>query len=141
MIHSGKPFELLERYKVSGRWTHINADTAELTILVIGQGGIRIPVEHELKTWPEFFGPVARCEKTFELRSDDRNYHVGDTLHLREFTKTSGYTGRSCRVIITYILREFGMQPGWVAMAIRPILKGAGCTSSVNLANSLNNKA
>ena len=34
-------------------------------------------MRHQLKSWPEFFEPVLRGEKTAELRLNDRNYHVG----------------------------------------------------------------
>lgn len=42
-------------------------------------------MKHELKTWPEFFGPILKGEKTFEIRANDRKFNVGDVLILREF--------------------------------------------------------
>lgn len=42
-------------------------------------------MRHELKTWPEFYRSTQDNKKLFELRLDDRNFKVGDELHLREF--------------------------------------------------------
>lgn len=78
---------------------------------------------HELKTWPDFYRVVESGEKTFEIRLNDRDFHVGDTLWLREYTaKTKVYSGRSCRRVVTYLLAgEWpGLAPGYVVMAIRP---------------------
>jgi hypothetical protein len=75
--------------------------------------------EHDLKTWPEYYDDVAQGNKPFEYRLNDRNYAVGDVLHLREWVppvadeeasgydanSTGGYyTGRSLRKRITYVL-------------------------------------
>lgn len=68
---------------------------------------------HELKIKPEYYDAVANGIKTFEIRKNDRNYAVGDTLRLREFDKDdmyqvkwathSEYTGKECFAAITYI--------------------------------------
>ena len=65
----------------------------------------RTGVEHILKCWPQFFEAIRLRKKKHDLRrGDDRNFHVGDTLLLKEFDPTSGrYTGRSQRVLITYV--------------------------------------
>lgn len=78
-------------------------------------------MEHELKCWPEFFAPVNDGRKPFELRKDDRPYHVGDFLKLKEFDpKTEAFTGRICRREITYILNGgiFGLNPGYVILGL-----------------------
>ncbi|MCT8975517.1 DUF3850 domain-containing protein [Clostridium sp. CX1] len=40
---------------------------------------------HYLKTWTQFFQDVRSGIKQFEVRKNDRNYRVGDTLILEEF--------------------------------------------------------
>ena len=81
------------------------------------------PVEHELKCWPIFFQAVKRGEKTFELRSNDRNFHLDDTLWLREYrpqngeSEMPGYTGEELRVKVTYVLSsETFLQKGVVVL-------------------------
>ena len=79
---------------------------------------------HELKSWPEFFAPVERGEKTFELRIDDRHYEVGDVLVLREWmpdvhgTDEGRYTGRELRRRVTYVMQGLG------TVGVIPPLKG-----------------
>jgi hypothetical protein len=87
-------------------------------------------VEHELKCWPEYFEAVVTGKKPFELRKADRPYRVGDTLWLREFHPGNEgyegmdvvqpeYTGRECRVEVTYILAHGSfLQRGIIAMGI-----------------------
>lgn len=92
-------------------------------------------MKHDLKTWPVGFVAILDGEKTYEIRPADRDFQVGDTLHLREFIpcascKGSGttieatkhlshyltlpctcqpprgsYTGRTCDVVVRYITR------------------------------------
>jgi hypothetical protein len=76
---------------------------------------------HELKTWPAEFMAVARGEKTFDLRENDRNFQVGDYLLLREYDPTKReYTGRSLRVYVTYLLKGgmFGLPETHCIMSI-----------------------
>ena len=57
---------------------------------------------HELKTWPEPFGALLTCDKTCEVRKNDRDFQVGDALHLREWDPaTREYTGRELRREVT----------------------------------------
>ena len=76
---------------------------------------------HDLKIWPEYFNVILSGEKTFELRKDDRGFRAGDTLLLKEWTQHGGYTGREKAFVVTYVLSGFGLQDGWVVMAIKPI--------------------
>lgn len=76
---------------------------------------------HELKCWPAYFKDVLLGVKPFEVRKDDRDYHEGDTLWLREFDPTTrNYSGRSVHKRVTYILPggEFGIEDGYVVMGI-----------------------
>jgi hypothetical protein len=75
---------------------------------------------HDLKTWPEFFAALIDGTKPFELRKNDRDYHVGDVLRLREWDPaTKAYSGRETGRRVTYMLDH------------RP---GAGCAADLGLA-------
>ncbi len=60
---------------------------------------------HELKCWPEFFEAILSNTKRHDLRrNDDRNFQVGDVLHLREYDPLrEEYTIREMGVVVTYI--------------------------------------
>lgn len=95
---------------------------------------------HTLKILPEYFAAICDGTKTDELRrEDDRTFAAGDTLVLREFVKTDldlldmepewipvdggYYTGQSCTVTVSHILRDpecRWLQPGVVALSIVP---------------------
>ena len=76
---------------------------------------------HELKILPQYFKEVSNGNKTFELRKNDRNYKIGDTLLLLEFNN-GHYTGNYCNRKITYILlnyHPYGLAEGFLIMAIK----------------------
>ena len=75
---------------------------------------------HTLKTWPEYFRAIKDGRKTFEIRKNDRNFQVGDTLLLQEYMPDEGeFTGRDILVAVNYILDGFsGLQDGYVAIGI-----------------------
>lgn len=79
---------------------------------------------HDLKTWPVYYDAVARGEKTFEVRKDDRGFQKGDTVRLRRFEPgvvTSGhYTGEELTRTITWVLTggQHGVEPGFVVLAL-----------------------
>ena len=78
-------------------------------------------MKNELKILPQYFEEVWNENKTFELRKDDRNYKVGDTLRLLEFDYGT-YTGRECNRTILYILRDveqYGLKEGFVILAMK----------------------
>jgi hypothetical protein len=98
--------------------------------------------EHELKVWPQFFDALLSGDKTFEVRKDDRGFHVGDVLWLREYRpeqkcysghcelngcmgenmcprKPAFYTGRELRLSVTYILAgRPWLADGYVVMGL-----------------------
>jgi len=77
-------------------------------------------VEHELKTHQQFYEAAWSGLKTFEVRKNDRNYQVGDTLILKEWDHTKEvYTGQKLRVEVTYILSDPQyVAKGFVILAI-----------------------
>jgi hypothetical protein len=65
---------------------------------------------HDLKIWPVYFDALADGRKTFEYRRNDRDYAVGDVLHLREWEplaesngECGAYTGRTMARRVTYM--------------------------------------
>src|SRR5690349_13320585 len=100
---------------------------------------------HKLKTWPEEFEAVLTGQKNFELRENDRQFCIGDTLRLQEFKpcatcRGSGrvwdgggdktecgecddlhgvYTSASVDVIVTYVLKggRFGLPENKVILS------------------------
>lgn len=75
---------------------------------------------HRLKCWKKPFEDIISGRKPFELRNNDRDFQVDDTLILDEWdTEKVDYTGRQCTVKVTYTLFEFGLKSGWIAMAIK----------------------
>jgi hypothetical protein len=80
---------------------------------------------HELKTWPEAFQAIWDGLKRYELRKNDREFRVGDTLSLREWDPvTRVYSGRLLEATVTYITRpcDFpGLQDEYVVMGIRVV--------------------
>jgi len=91
-------------------------------------------MKHELKTRGEYFQAIKRGEKTFEVRNNDRDFKVGDTLLLKEWNPkgynsvapselVGEYTGEELEVKVTYILKEpigvnFGLLGNTVVMSI-----------------------
>lgn len=44
---------------------------------------------HKLKCWPTYFDAVKRGEKPFEVRKNDRDFQVGDTVMLCRLQRDS----------------------------------------------------
>ena len=76
-------------------------------------------MRHELKIKPEYFQAVWDGKKKAELRKDDRDYHVGDVLILREWNGEE-YTDSWIAVRVTHILRdcaEYGLADGYCILS------------------------
>jgi hypothetical protein len=74
-----------------------------------------------VKSWPPYFVDVARGTKRFEVRLNDRDYHVGDYLRLREFDpERREYSGRMVTLPVEYVmpLEPIGVQGGYVALGL-----------------------
>lgn len=79
---------------------------------------------HELKIFTEFFAAVACGVKRAELRKNDRNYQVGDTLHLCEFNQVTGLrTGEYINVTVKHIADVGAWLPGYVLLSIELVDK------------------
>ncbi|WP_435321805.1 DUF3850 domain-containing protein [Klebsiella sp. HN106] len=79
----------------------------------------REAITHELKIYPEFFSAVCTGVKRAELRKNDRDYRVGDTLHLLETPRGScNPTGEYINVKITHIADVGEWMPGYVLLSI-----------------------
>lgn len=81
-----------------------------------------IPAQHihDLKTWPAFFRAVWDGRKTFDIRINDRDFEVGDTLVLREYDpETNTYSGRSIIRRVTYVT-DWNQKLGYVVMGLAP---------------------
>ena len=76
---------------------------------------------HNLKTWMPFYQDVIDGRKTFELRKNDRDYQVGDTLTLIEVDPTNELapTGRQINKEVVYLLTGWGLEDGYVVLAIK----------------------
>lgn len=81
---------------------------------------------HDLKTDPEVFAAVAKGAKTFEIRFNDRDFQVGDTLRLRETVSTGAemkagaplvYTGHEVTKTVSHILTGYGLAEGWCCLS------------------------
>ena len=76
---------------------------------------------HELKLLTPYYSSVKNGYKRFELRKNDRDFHVGDILRLKEWDGHD-YTGESMDVCVTYVLLQFqGLERGYCIMSIDPI--------------------
>lgn len=75
----------------------------------------------ELKIAPEYMQAQLDGIKNFEIRRNDKNFHVGQLLWLCEWAG-GRYTGRKVTLEITFIT-DFHQQPGYVVLGTRRAFK------------------
>ena len=76
-------------------------------------------MNHILKTIQPYFNRVWSGQKTFEVRNNDRDFEVGDTIELKEYDpSTDSYSGRFMVGGITYVLRDYdAIKEGYVVFS------------------------
>ncbi|WP_391574523.1 ASCH/PUA domain-containing protein [Cohnella sp.] len=84
---------------------------------------MRHPKTHVLKCWTQYYQAVKSGAKPFEIRLNDRDYQVGDTLILKEFKPFGeaiggGYLGDGQIVRTITYMTDFEQQPGYVVLGI-----------------------
>lgn len=81
---------------------------------------------HELKILPEYYDAVRCGDKRFEIRKNDRDFHTGDILRLKEWNGEK-YTGEELDVLVRYVLygisecgepNLYGLADGYCIMSI-----------------------
>jgi hypothetical protein len=74
---------------------------------------------HELKILPEYFDAVRCGDKRFEIRKNDRDFHTGDILRLKEWDGHQ-YTGEEIDALVRWILFDLqeALKPGYCIMSI-----------------------
>ena len=81
---------------------------------------------HDLKIVDPCFGYLQQGLKDFEIRFDDRDFLVDDTLNLQEY-KYEELTGECVQKRIKYILRRFkGLQTGYVVLGLEDVEREEG---------------
>lgn len=73
---------------------------------------------HFLKIWPEHYQAVISGMKKAELRKNDRNYSVGDSLILKEYRpKARKFTGLEAHVLVTHVADVGEWLPDYVMLS------------------------
>lgn len=86
---------------------------------------------HMLKTWPAPFQALVDGTKTFEVRLNDRDYKVGDWLHLVAWDPDAGKgLGVSAHAPVRYVLHggRFGIEKDHVVMGLGEVRMGEPAT-------------
>lgn len=87
---------------------------------------------HELKILPIYFKAVLEDKKLFEIRKNDRDYKVGDTLKLKEWCPAGTtinedviewpyFTGKEIVAEVTYVLKggKYGLDKDYCVLGIK----------------------
>lgn len=82
---------------------------------------LRLSATHDLKCDTEYFQAVKYGKKPFEVRNNDRDFHVGDYINLREYDRVKQwYTGEVIlKIKITYVLKDYpALVDGFVVLGL-----------------------
>lgn len=117
--------EKTEEQKYSEEQDRIDRETAKILRKKADEEKIKtLPSEadlrkiHEIKIAHEYYDDVAAGRKRFELRKNDRNYKVNDSLKMTEY-KAGEPTGRVLNAVIVYMLEDYtGLEEGYCILGI-----------------------
>ena len=76
---------------------------------------------HELKIFPQYYEAVKNGSKNFELRKNNRDYHVQDTIVLRAWDGEKYLDKEPLERTVKYVLKdcpEFGLMDGYVILGL-----------------------
>lgn len=82
---------------------------------------------HHIKLQENFAGAVLSGEKSFEIRRNDRGYQKGDLIQFEVvnsvgvFIESHELNSRTYKIM--YVLSGWGLQEGFVAIAIKEVVK------------------
>jgi hypothetical protein len=79
---------------------------------------------HYLKCWPEPFRALVDGRKKYEIRVNDRDYAVGDTLALSEWSPSHKvYSGHQLTLRVTYMTDggEWGLADNLCVMSVEEV--------------------
>lgn len=79
---------------------------------------------HELKIKDNYYWSVMNGYKTFELRKNDRNFEVGDTIHFVNINGVDFINEPNNIYQITYILKnveEYGLDKDYCILGIKKL--------------------
>lgn len=117
--------EKTEEQKYSEEQDKIDKETAKILQSRADEDKMKtLPCEadlrkiHEIKIAHEYYDDVAAGRKKFELRKNDRNYKINDSLKMTEY-KAGKPTGREINATITYMLEDYtGLEEGYCILGI-----------------------
>lgn len=72
---------------------------------------------HNLKILPQYFNAIVSGKKKFEIRNNDRDFHEGDTVILKEWSADFGYTGKQVTKQIGFIT-DYEQKPEFVVFGL-----------------------
>ena len=77
---------------------------------------------HQLKIKQCYLYHILEGIKTFEIRKNDRDFQVGDTIRFLPIEEENKFVGSLKDYRINYVLSDFaGLQQNHVCLAITPI--------------------